>query len=130
MQCRGRSREPRLRSNKTANAILTSVCEFLRFASTRGWFPPELVEQLSEPKYLRRGPVGYDFGEDDQFRTVPTNIARSPRTECFAVQAADCQRHAPPISVLWPRQLAPSFGVCLCVLAAGVGPLGRRRGSL
>ena len=30
----GRSCEPRFRSNKTANAILTSVCEFLRSAST------------------------------------------------------------------------------------------------
>jgi integrase len=60
----------RLRSNKTANAILTSVCEFLRFASTRGWYATELVQQISEPKYLRRGPVGYDFGEDNQFRTV------------------------------------------------------------
>ncbi len=44
------------------------MCEFLRFASTRGWFPSELVQQLSEPKYLRRGPVAYDFGEDNQFR--------------------------------------------------------------
>ena len=76
LQRRGRSCEPRFRSNKTANAILTSVCEFLRFASTRGWFPPELVQQLSEPKYLRRGPVGYDFGEDNQFRTVRSRALR------------------------------------------------------
>ena len=76
MERRGRSCEPRLRSNKTANAILTSVCEFLRFASTRGWFPPELVHHMSEPKYLRRGPVGYDFGEDNQFRTVRSRALR------------------------------------------------------
>jgi integrase len=76
VQCRGRSREPRLRSSKTANAILTSVCEFLRFASSRGWFPPELVQQISEPKYLRRGPAGYDFGEDDQFRIVRSRALR------------------------------------------------------
>ena len=73
---RGRSCEPRFRSNKTANAILTSVCEFLRFASTRGWFPPELVQQTSEPKYLRRGPVGYDPGEENQFRTVRSRTLR------------------------------------------------------
>jgi integrase/recombinase XerD len=68
--------EPRFRSNKTANAILTAVCEFLRFASARGWFAPELVQQISEPKYLRRGPVGYDFGEDNQFRTVRSRALR------------------------------------------------------
>lgn len=73
---RGRSCEPRFRSNKTANAILIAVCEFLRFASSRGWFPSELVQQMSEPKYLRRGPVGYDFGEDNQFRTVRSRALR------------------------------------------------------
>src|SRR6185437_14678484 len=46
------------------------------FASTRGWFPPELVQQLSEPKYLRRSPVGYDVGEDNQFRTVRSRALR------------------------------------------------------
>jgi integrase/recombinase XerD len=68
--------QQRLRSNKTANAILTSVCEFLRFASTRGWYPSELAAQISEPKYLRRGPVGYDFGENNQFRTVRSRALR------------------------------------------------------
>jgi len=71
----------RLRSHKTANAILTSVCEFLRFASTRGWYAAELVQQISEPKYLRRGPVGYDFGEDDQFRTVRSRALRLAEVE-------------------------------------------------
>jgi len=76
VQSRGRSREQRFRSNKTANAILTTVCELLRFASTRGWFPPELAQQISEPKYLRRGPTGYDFGEDNRFRTVRSRALR------------------------------------------------------
>ena len=80
-QCRGRGREPRLRSNKTANAILTAVCEFLRFSSTRGWFPAELAQQISEPKYLRRGPAGYDFGEDNQFRTVRSRALKLAETE-------------------------------------------------
>ena len=71
----------RYRSNKTANAILTSVCEFLRFASTRGWFPPELAQQISEPKYLRRAPAGYDFGEDNQFRTVRSRALRLSETD-------------------------------------------------
>jgi integrase/recombinase XerD len=73
---RSLSSRQRLRSNKTANAILTLVCEFLRFASTRGWFPPELAQQISEPKYLRRGPAGWDSGEDNQFRTVRSRALR------------------------------------------------------
>src|SRR4051812_29609696 len=32
------------RSNGTANAIMTSVCEFLRFSATRGWVPTEFAE--------------------------------------------------------------------------------------
>jgi integrase len=35
-----------------------------------------LVQQLSEPKYLRRSPVGYDVGEDNQFRTVRSRALR------------------------------------------------------
>jgi integrase len=73
--------DARYRSNKTANAILTSVCEFLRFASTRGWFPAELAQQISEPKYLRRSPAGYDFGEDNQFRTVRSLALRLSETD-------------------------------------------------
>jgi integrase/recombinase XerD len=76
LERRGLSSNERCRSNKTANAILTSVCEFLRFGSTRGWFPPDLAQQISEPKYLRRGPAGYDFGEDNQFRTVRSRALR------------------------------------------------------
>ena len=76
LEHRTRNFKERFRSNKTGNAILTSVCEFLRFASSRGWFPPELAQQITEPKYLRRGPVGYDFGEDNQFRTVRSRALR------------------------------------------------------
>jgi integrase/recombinase XerD len=36
IQRRASNSDARYRSNKTANAILTSVCEFLRFAATRG----------------------------------------------------------------------------------------------
>jgi len=57
------------------------VCEFLRFAATRGWYPPELAQQISEPKYLRRGPAGYDFGEDNQFRTVRSRALRLSETD-------------------------------------------------
>ena len=58
------------RSTGTANAIMTSVCEFLRFSGTRGWVPTPFAESLSHPKYLRYAPPGYDCGEDQQFRVV------------------------------------------------------------
>ncbi|MBA6433834.1 tyrosine-type recombinase/integrase [Streptomyces sp. GMR22] len=62
--------EPRFRSEGSANAVLTTVCEFLRFGTANGWVAPEITAQLSEPKYLHHLPRGFDPGEDDQFRTV------------------------------------------------------------
>ncbi|MGW3473112.1 site-specific integrase [Saccharopolyspora sp. NPDC000995] len=62
--------EPRFRSKKAANAVMTSVCGFLRFGARHGWVPPEVVSRLSEPKYLAFLPSGYNAGEDGQFRTV------------------------------------------------------------
>jgi integrase/recombinase XerD len=51
----------RFRSNKTANAIFTSVCEFLKFSVARGWVEFETVDALSRPKFLRFVPPGYDL---------------------------------------------------------------------
>jgi integrase len=36
----------------------------------------DVVESLSHPKYLRYAPAGYDWGEDQQFRTVPGRAVR------------------------------------------------------
>ncbi|WP_245985108.1 tyrosine-type recombinase/integrase [Streptomyces tateyamensis] len=62
--------EPRYRKESTANAVITAVCEFLRFGSRHGWVPLEVAALLSEPKYLSHLPTGYNAGEDGQFRTV------------------------------------------------------------
>jgi hypothetical protein len=43
---------PRFRSKGTANAVMTSVCEFLRFGAVREWVSPAVVERLAEPKFL------------------------------------------------------------------------------
>jgi integrase/recombinase XerD len=69
------------RSNGTANAIMTSVCEFLRFSATCGWVPMQFAQSLSHPKYLRYGPPGYDWGEDQQFRIVNGRAIRFREVE-------------------------------------------------
>lgn len=66
----------KLRSHGTANAIMTSVCEFLRFAETRGWVEADLVRALGHPKYLRGRPEGFDWGEEERFRTIRARSLR------------------------------------------------------
>ncbi len=60
----------RLRSGATVNATLTAVCEFLRFCARTGLIDMAVAEQLSEPRWLRFTPPGFDAGESGQFRTV------------------------------------------------------------
>lgn len=62
--------EPSYRSKSTANAIMTAVCEFLRFSELRGWVAPTVVMRLSKPKFLQYLPKGFNPGERGQFRTV------------------------------------------------------------
>ncbi|MGA4996139.1 hypothetical protein [Nonomuraea bangladeshensis] len=44
--------------------------EFLSWCCLQGWVPPTLVNALTQPKYLRFLPAGFDAGEDGQNRTV------------------------------------------------------------
>jgi len=64
------SRGARARSGSTVNAILTAVCDFLRFCARTGLLEPAVAERLSEPRWLRFTPPGFDAGESGQFRTV------------------------------------------------------------
>jgi site-specific recombinase XerD len=66
----GSQRTPRLRSKGTANAIFTTVSEFLRFGAKHGWVSASVPAMLSEPRVLHYLPPGFDSGEDGQFRTV------------------------------------------------------------
>ncbi|MFJ5637736.1 tyrosine-type recombinase/integrase [Streptomyces goshikiensis] len=68
--------EERFREKKTANQIMTTVCQFLRFCSVQGWVSAETVAQLSEQKYLSYLPPSYDPGEEGQFRTVRTKAIK------------------------------------------------------
>lgn len=60
----------RLRSKGTANAIVTTTSEFLKFGAKLGWVAARVPGLLSQPKYLRYLPPGFDAGEREQFRAV------------------------------------------------------------
>jgi integrase/recombinase XerD len=67
----------RLRSGATVNATLTAVCEFLRFCARTGLIEAAVAERLSEPRWLRFTPPGFDAGESGQFRTVRARALRA-----------------------------------------------------
>jgi integrase/recombinase XerD len=60
----------RLRTGATVNAVLIAVCEFLRFCARTGLINQAVADRLSEPRFLRFLPPGFDVGEGGQFRTV------------------------------------------------------------
>jgi integrase/recombinase XerD len=68
---RGRKpRAPRYRSKGTANAVMTAVCELLRFGAAHQWVAPEVARALSETKFLAYVPPGFDVGERGQLRGI------------------------------------------------------------
>ncbi|MET7717819.1 tyrosine-type recombinase/integrase [Streptomyces sp. NPDC005407] len=67
---------PRFRSEATANAVMTGVCEFLRFGARHGWVPAEVAASLTEPRYLAYLPSGFDPGEQGQFRNVRARMLK------------------------------------------------------
>jgi site-specific recombinase XerD len=77
---------PRFRLEKSANAVMTGVFEFLRFCSRNEWVDAELVARLTETKYLNWLPPGKEAGEDGQFRTVKTKILKLPEPVEEAVE--------------------------------------------
>jgi len=66
-----------LRSGSTVNAILTAVCEFLRFCARTGLIDQAVADRLSERRFLRFMPPGFDPGESGQFRTVSTRTIKA-----------------------------------------------------
>ena len=95
--------QPRFRSHNTANAILTSVCEFLRFASTRGWVSAVVIEGLSYPKYLRHKPSGFDWGEDQEYRFVRARSIKLSGIQAAPQWLTDDQVAAVRAAVVRPR---------------------------
>lgn len=54
--------EPRFRKKQSANAVVTTTCEFLRFGVRQEWVPVDLGMQLSNEKHLVYLPRGYQAG--------------------------------------------------------------------
>ena len=73
----------RLRSGATVNATLTAVCEFLRFCARTGLIEQAVAERLSEPRWLRFTPPGFDTGEFGQFRTVRARALKAQAQVSF-----------------------------------------------
>ncbi len=70
-------RTGRARSGSTVNAILTAVCELLRFCARTGLIETAVAERLSEPRWLRFTPPGFGAGESGQFRAVRARSLRA-----------------------------------------------------
>jgi integrase/recombinase XerD len=83
----------RLRSGATVNARLTAVCEFLRFCARTGVIGQAVADQLSEPRWLRFTPPGFDAGESGQFRAVRARAlkarAETPFPEALTAEQAE-----------------------------------------
>jgi integrase len=71
------TRGGRSRSGATVNAILTAVCELLRFCARSGLIEAVVAERLSEPRWLRFTPPGFDPGESGQFRRVRARVLKA-----------------------------------------------------
>jgi integrase/recombinase XerD len=96
--------EPRRRSKGTANAIVGTVFQFLRYCALLDDCPvsADLVTKLYEPRHLRFAPPGYDRGEEGQFSTVNVKTVKFKvvvpgyeyLTDEEILRVLDCTAHA------------------------------------
>ncbi|MFG2651199.1 tyrosine-type recombinase/integrase [Streptomyces sp. NPDC048436] len=68
-------------TGKTVNAHLTAVSEFLRFCAAEGRIAPKIATRLSEPRFLRYAPAGYQRGENGEHERVKARNLKSPEIE-------------------------------------------------
>lgn len=66
----------RFRSPATADAVLGTACEFLRFCALHDLVNPATVAKLYESRYLRFLPPGMEAGEDGRRRTVRSRLLK------------------------------------------------------
>ena len=89
----------RHRSGSTVNAVLTAVCELLRFCARAGLIEQAVAGRLSEPRWLRFTPPGFDTGESGRFRTV-------------RARALKARAETPFPEALTPEQAKMVLGCC------------------
>jgi len=86
-------RGERIRAGSTVNAILTAVCELLRFCARTGLIESAVAERLSEPRWLHFTPPGFDAGESGRFRAVRARAlkarAEQPFPEAFTAEQVE-----------------------------------------
>jgi integrase len=112
----------RLRSGATVNATLTAVCEFLRFCARTGLIDMAVADQLSEPRWQRFTPPGFDAGE---IRPVPhgacpgaEGAGRTPFLEALTDEQAEavlacCRRPRDQFLVVLLRDTGLRIGEAL-----------------
>src|SRR5579884_1567969 len=66
----------RFRSAATADAVLGTACEFLRFCALHDLVDQAAVAKLYESRYLRFLPPGVEAGEDGRRRTVRSRLLK------------------------------------------------------
>lgn len=66
----------RYRLPATADAVLGSVCEFLRFCALHDVVDPTVAARLYESRFLRFLPPGLEAGEDGRRRTVRSRVLK------------------------------------------------------
>lgn len=92
-------RAGKTRSGATVNATLTAVCEFLRYCARAGAIDHTIAAQLSEPRWLRFTPPGFNPGEQGQFRMM-------------RARALKARAEAPFPEALTPEQSERVMGGC------------------
>jgi integrase/recombinase XerD len=98
------TRNGRARSGATVNAILTAVCELLRFCARSGLIEAAVAERLSEPRWLRFTPPGFDTGESGQFRRVRARALKARAATPFPEALTDEQLAAVLACCRRPRE--------------------------
>ncbi|MGH9293516.1 MAG: tyrosine-type recombinase/integrase [Acidimicrobiales bacterium] len=110
------------RSGTTVNATLTAVCELLRFCARAGVIGQSIASQLSEPRFLRFTPPGFNAGETGQFRAVRARSlkarAATPFPEALTPEHAEavissCRRSREAFMVVLMRDSGLRIGEVL-----------------
>lgn len=114
----------RVRSGVTVNAALTAVWDFLRFCARTGVIEQAVVSQLSDPRWLRFAPPGFDAGECGQFRMVRARALKA-RTETAFPEAFTPEQATRQVFL---RARAPHRGLTPTGVSQAVFAAGHRAG--